>query len=214
MIDAAPAPLGPGAQEACEAELSRAWTRRLAIAVPACGLVFALAVSVDFAERFEAFAARHERWELDELLALFMILTVGLGVVAWRQFKELTREICTRAAAQRIVRRSEQTLNAIFEHSPAAIVVIDPSSGRILRANQAFATEIDGDLDHLVGRRLDALGLFSADFRAALLGDGPLTVKGAEERIGSGTARRRRSSAPPSAWSSTTGPPCSSRSTT
>jgi PAS domain S-box-containing protein len=78
------------------------------------------------------------------------------------QLVGLCRDITEDARAVRALEESEQRFRKIFEASPAAICVFDPASGRLRDANPRFVELVGyGSSAGLVGKRLDALGMWS-----------------------------------------------------
>jgi signal transduction histidine kinase len=66
--------------------------------VTLCGGV--LAAHFEISEAVFAWTRRWERWQVDELPALLMVLSVGLAWFAWRRYREAQVEIAQRRAAE------------------------------------------------------------------------------------------------------------------
>jgi diguanylate cyclase (GGDEF)-like protein len=63
--------------------------------------LYFVVILTDAHERFALWSARHEEWELDELLVLLGFLSVALAVFAWRRWREANAEVVQREELQR-----------------------------------------------------------------------------------------------------------------
>jgi diguanylate cyclase (GGDEF)-like protein len=62
---------------------------------------YAFAFLTDAHEWFERWAARHEKWQVDEILMLLSLLTAAVAVFAWRRWKDANTEIARHEALQK-----------------------------------------------------------------------------------------------------------------
>ena len=104
--------------------------RRDAIVVGVLVLAaFLLAAELDVYERWHAFAAAHEAWEIDEVPLAFALTTFAFAAFAWRRWREarqqaahgralndrLRVEIAAREANEETVRRGEERFRQFAE---------------------------------------------------------------------------------------------------
>jgi diguanylate cyclase (GGDEF)-like protein len=109
-----------------------------------CAYVFAFLT--DAHEWFERWAVRNEKWQVDEILLLWGLLTAAVAVFAWRRWKEANIEI---------VRREElQELQKELEHQATH----DALTGL---PNRALLMD---RLDHTIERRIRGRGMIAVLF--------------------------------------------------
>jgi diguanylate cyclase (GGDEF)-like protein/PAS domain S-box-containing protein len=116
-------------------------------------LTVALAFALDAFERFEEWARRYERWEVDELVAVPLALALGFGAFSWRRWRELRREVAERERAEGELRK----LSRAVEYGPSVTVITDPA-GRIEYANRRHAEVTGYAAEEVVGARAADLG--------------------------------------------------------
>lgn len=61
---------------------------------------FALLAKIDAFERFHAWSQAHERWQVDELFSLSVVLLFAVMIYAWRRWRDLARETRMRVLAE------------------------------------------------------------------------------------------------------------------
>lgn len=83
------------------------------------GIILVAAMYFDAFERFAAWARRYDRWQVDELIFLPVLLVLALIFFRWRKHSELPRE-----AAER--RRAEARYRALVENIPAVVYTQRP----------------------------------------------------------------------------------------
>lgn len=119
--------------------------RRAASDSIALGVVAACVVYVCFAidafERLAAWSERHERWNVDELIVVLLMLAVPLIIFAVRRWQDLRLELHARIAAEIALRHSEARFRSLVQNASDAVIVlsadgafqyISPSAERLL----------------------------------------------------------------------------------
>src|SRR5438132_5518678 len=71
---------------------SKAW-KDLAITFVVAAVVFILAVQFDSFEKFAAWSARYNSWQVNEVAAVLVFLAFAFAIFSWRRWKELKAEI-------------------------------------------------------------------------------------------------------------------------
>jgi len=75
-----------------------------------CLALYLASLELDAFERFMAFAATHEDWQLDEILFVLLLSTLGFAMFAWRRWQELAAEIAERQRAEAALQSSVRQL--------------------------------------------------------------------------------------------------------
>ena len=73
------------------------------------------------------------------------------------------RDITERKRAEDALRENEAQLSALYEQSPAGVVLSELASGRLLRVNETFARILGFTCDEVRGRTMAELGMVSSD---------------------------------------------------
>jgi len=97
------------------AEIKRRNLRDVLLLLLAAAGLFGVASTVDFFEMIVAWAHRNERWQLDELFTLVIVLTWLVGLYSWRRWRDIEREITIREHAEAELREGEQQLREVLE---------------------------------------------------------------------------------------------------
>ncbi len=53
---------------------------------------FIMSARLDVFERFTALSRAHSEWQVDELATVLVVTAVGVGIFAWRRWRELRVE--------------------------------------------------------------------------------------------------------------------------
>jgi PAS domain S-box-containing protein len=116
--------------------------------------LFTVTLGAIYLEPFESFLAwvqRYEKWQVDEIIVISVVLIVVFGFYySWRKRRQLQhevaerqRELVERKRIEEELRRSEARYRAIVTGSPVALFAVDP----------------DGVFTLAEGKGLEALGL-------------------------------------------------------
>jgi PAS domain S-box-containing protein len=89
----------------------------------------------------------NEYYQLDELVLAFVITTIALSIFALRRWRELQRELATRAITEVELRRQA----TVFETIGDAVLICD-TNARILDANPATVTVLGYSREELIGQ--------------------------------------------------------------
>lgn len=101
MTDPARAAAEPAAAELTDGKARATHAVRELWLIAILALVaFALLAKINAFERFHAWSLAHERWQVDELFSLSVVLLFAVAIYAWRRWRDLARETRMRALAE------------------------------------------------------------------------------------------------------------------
>jgi len=127
--------------------------RREVLVVCLLGLfVYALGLRFDLFEILFQWSDKYEKWNIDELYGLLIVIGLGSGVLGLRQLHLFQREIEER---QRIASALEDWQNyssTLFNNMPTGMVVIDPETHTIIDVNPAAAAMAGAPREKIIGR--------------------------------------------------------------
>jgi len=136
---------------------SKAWID-LAITFVAAGIVFIVAGRLDSFEKFSAWSARYNSWQVNEVAAVLVFLAFALAIFSWRRWSELKaleRNVTERKRAEEALRQAEQKYREIFENAGEGIFQTTPD-GKFITANPALARMLGFDApEELIAARKD-----------------------------------------------------------
>jgi diguanylate cyclase (GGDEF)-like protein/PAS domain S-box-containing protein len=119
-------------------------------------------------ESFLAWVQRHEKWQVDEIIVVSVVLTVVLGFYySWRKRRQLQhevaerqressdreRELVERKRIEEELRRSEARYRAIVTGSPVALFAVDPEGVFTLAEGKGLEA-LGLEPDKVVGRTI------------------------------------------------------------
>lgn len=84
----------------------------LIVLVLASLLTLTATIWIDPFAKTVAWIYRHDNWKLDEFFTLVLVLVIGLGIYAWRRWRELARETRERKRAEEQTRTLHSTLES------------------------------------------------------------------------------------------------------
>ena len=94
-----------------EKSLARKTRRDAFVIFGCCAILLATFIAVDAFEYVAHFSDTHERWEIDELLTVMMVLPIGMLVYSRRRLRDAKRALTLRIEAQK-------TASAVAMHDP------------------------------------------------------------------------------------------------
>jgi diguanylate cyclase (GGDEF)-like protein len=97
-----------------------------------CAYVFGLLT--DAHEWFERWAARHEEWQVDEILVALALLGTAVAVFAWRRWREADAEIVRREKLQKQL--EHQATHDVLTDLPNRALLMDRLEHAIARASR------------------------------------------------------------------------------
>jgi PAS domain S-box-containing protein len=86
-------------------------------------VVLLLSKSLDVYEAISGVARRYGSWEIGELLVLFVVLPIPIGIFALRRWRELTSEIVEHGRTSEALAQSEERYRLVFENAREGISV-------------------------------------------------------------------------------------------
>src|SRR2546421_2343194 len=92
-------------------------------------VVFIMAVRLDSFEKFAAWSARYNSWQVNEVAAVLVFLAFAFAIFSWRRWKELKafeRNITERKRAAEALRQAERKFREIFENAGEGIFQTTP----------------------------------------------------------------------------------------
>jgi diguanylate cyclase (GGDEF)-like protein/PAS domain S-box-containing protein len=141
----------------------------LLVCILASMALFALAHATDAFGHLASFTQRYQRYPLGDLVAACVVLTVTLGVFAYRRCVDLAAAAQRQKEALKQLGESERRFSAAFRGSPHAQLVVALREGVVLEANDAFLELTEAEPGSVVRCRLETLELWgSPDFMASL----------------------------------------------
>ena len=129
----------------------KTWTRNkawkdLAIIFVVAAVVFIVAVRFDFFEKFAAWSARYNSWQVNEVAAVLVFLAFALAIFSWRRWKELKSEISRR-----------REYRDLFQLANDPILIFDAADTTVLDVNDK-ACEVYGIArEEFIGRKLEEI---------------------------------------------------------
>lgn len=113
--------------------------RDLIVAVCTVALVYVLSATFDLAERFIAWSAPLDHYEIDELPLVFLAIALVSAWFSVRRMYELAAEIDVRIKAEKKSHESLTRFQTLFEEGLSGNFIAD-MEGNILICNEAFRT--------------------------------------------------------------------------
>jgi PAS domain S-box-containing protein len=140
-----------------------AWTDLLILSL---GFIAVLMVAIRFDafERFSIWSARHDAWQLDEILMVLMLLPFALGLFMWRRSREFGTEVRRRQQAEESVQAGEESYRQLVESADEMIYRTD-AQGYFSLCNAALARLLKYSEAELLG--LSYLQVIRPDQRRA-----------------------------------------------
>ena len=94
-------------------------------AIFAAVTVMLLAASYfDALETFQRWAQNYERWEIDELVFVPVVLAIAFGAYYWRRSAELQRAAHERKRVEEVLRKSEERFRALVQNASDMVLVL------------------------------------------------------------------------------------------
>ncbi len=135
---------------------SKAW-KDLAITFVVAAVVFILAVQFDSFEKFAAWSARYNSWQVNEVAAVLVFLAFAFAIFSWRRWKELKAEINRR-----------REYRDLFQLANDPILIFDAADATVLDVNDK-ACEVYGiTREEFIGRKLEEIAHDPSDARRRL----------------------------------------------
>src|SRR2546430_6440329 len=132
--------------------------KRLRFILPPAVVVFIMAVRFDSFEKFAAWSARYNSWQVNEVAAVLVFLAFAFAIFSWRRWRELKafeRNITERKRAAEALRQAERKFREIFENAGEGIFQTTPD-GKFITANPALARILGFDSpEKLIAARTD-----------------------------------------------------------
>lgn len=89
-------------------------TADLIIVLTVCTIMFVLAARINAFEQFFVWSRRYERWQVDELVTLAVLLLIALSIFSWRGWRSLGREIAQRKQKEAELSQRNQELSMVY----------------------------------------------------------------------------------------------------
>lgn len=89
-------------------------TADLLIVLTICTIMFVLAARINAFEQFFIWSRRYERWQVDELFTLALMLLIALSIFSWRGWRSLGREIKQRKQKEAELSQRNQELSMLY----------------------------------------------------------------------------------------------------
>lgn len=105
-------------------------TADLLIVLTICTIMFVLAARINAFEQFFIWSRRYERWQVDELFTLAVMLLIALSIFSWRGWRSLGREIKQRKQKEAELSQRNQELSTLYAIALAS--TRDPSVASIV----------------------------------------------------------------------------------
>lgn len=122
-----------------------AW-RDLAIISPIAVGVLIISAWFDFFERFAAWSARYNKWQVNELVSVIAFLAIAFAIFSWRRWRELKAET---------TRRREYS--NLFRLANDPILIFDAAEATVLDANDRACQVYGIARDKFIGRKLEEI---------------------------------------------------------
>src|SRR2546425_5616699 len=124
---------------------SKAW-QDLAITFVVAAVVLILAVRFDSFEKFAAWSAQYNSWQVNEVAAVLVFLAFAFAIFSWRRWKELKAEINRR-----------REYRDLFQLANDPILIFDAADATVLDVNDK-ACEVYGIArEECIGRKLEEI---------------------------------------------------------
>src|SRR3989440_6231183 len=109
-------------------------------------VVFIMAVRLDSFEKFAAWSARYNSWQVNEVAAVLVFLAFAFAIFSWRRWKELKAEINRR-----------REYRDLFQLANDPILIFDAADTTVLDVNDK-ACEVYGIArEEFIGRKLEGI---------------------------------------------------------
>ena len=120
--------------------------RDLVLILLGVAVILTLAIIFDLSESFIEWSREHEFWEMDEIVLLFAIMCIALGVYSWRRAGEFRLEVTARAEAEETLLKYK----SLFD-STSDLAYICDDKGKILYLNKAFESLSGQKIEDFIG---------------------------------------------------------------
>lgn len=91
--------------------------RDLIVISVAVVVAMVVSVSFDVFEKFEVWARAYERWQVDELVVVPLVLAIAFGLYSWRRRRELTAELDVREKIEQALKKKEERFRLLAENA-------------------------------------------------------------------------------------------------
>src|SRR2546430_1449937 len=124
---------------------NKSW-KDLAIIFATAVVVFIMAVRLDSYEKFAAWSARYNSWQVNEVAAVLVFLAFAFAIFSWRRWKELKAETNRR-----------REYRDLFQLASDPILIFDATDAAVLDVNDK-ACEVYGiGREEFIGRKLEEI---------------------------------------------------------
>jgi len=118
------------------------------LVVAAIGLV--VAFYFDVFEKFQNWAQRYERWQIDELVVVPLVFGLAFGFYSWRRWQELKVETSRREEAQNALEKSEQRFRSLVQNAKDIVMLMN-ADGTVGYLNPAVEEMLGYKPEDIVG---------------------------------------------------------------
>jgi len=122
-------------------------------------LALVLAVGFDVFDRFTHWYVRQEEpWELEEIVVVIFVLSIGFGIFSYRRWRELACEVIEREKIESDLREKNEWIRVLMDTLPNPLYYKD-ANGVYTGCNKAFEDFLGRSREEIVGRNVHGLDM-------------------------------------------------------